>query len=84
MTQLDGYLKKSYHQSGEALDIFVYDEHGACWKCGNKYKDIANLFKSEFDLMKREGIFCKHEFLRWGGDWSKFKDLPHFEIRTIQ
>lgn len=31
VTWLDGYMKKSYHQSGEALDIFIYDQHGACW-----------------------------------------------------
>ncbi len=83
VTWLDGYMKKSYHQSGEALDIFIYDQHGACWACKDKYKYLSDLFKAEFDLMKEEGIFGKHEFLRWGGDW-KMKDLPHFEVRVLR
>ena len=81
VTQIDGFKRKSYHQSGNALDIYVYDEHGACWDCKDKYKEIADLFKSEFQLMQDEGLFKCEEELRWGGDWIKFKDLPHFEIR---
>lgn len=87
VTQLDGFNRKSYHQTGNAVDIFVYDEHKACWSCIDKYKEIAKLFKEEFDLMKEEqgseDIPCwfeDKENLYWGGDW-RFKDLPHFEIR---
>ncbi len=81
VTTLDGFNKKSYHQSGKAVDIFVYDEHGACWECKEKYKEISEIFKNEFDLMKEEGLFSENEFLYWGGDWTRFKDLPHFEIK---
>lgn len=81
VTQIDGFKKKSYHQSGNAVDIFIYDEHGACWDCLHKYKDVADLMKIEFDLMKGEGKFEEHENLRWGGDWTRFKDRPHFEVR---
>lgn len=81
VTQLDGFNKISYHQSGNAVDIFVYDEHGACWACKHKYKEIADLMKSEFKLMKEEGLFENHTEIRWGGDWTRFKDEPHFEIR---
>ena len=83
VTHLDGFKKISYHQSGNALDIFIYDEHGACWDCKSKYKEVANLFKQEFDLMKSEGLFEENEVLIWGGDWIRFKDLPHFEIRHL-
>ena len=31
--------------------------------------------------MKGEGKFEEHENLRWGGDWTRFKDRPHFEVR---
>lgn len=86
VTQLDGFKNKSYHQSGNALDIFIYDEHDgkmkACWSCKEKYKEVADLFKQEFDLMKSEGLFEENEILIWGGDWKRFKDEPHFEIRT--
>ncbi len=81
ITWLDGYDRKSYHQSGMAFDIFVYDEHGACWDCKWKYKEIADVIKSEFVKMQKEGHFCKCERLVWGGDWETFKDLPHFEVR---
>tara|TARA_R110000737_G_scaffold353327_1_gene404199 strand:- start:2086 stop:2532 length:447 start_codon:yes stop_codon:yes gene_type:complete len=83
VTQLDGFKRISYHQSGNAFDIFLYDEHGACWACVEKYKEIANIIKAEFQLMKSEGLFKENEVLRWGGDWTRFKDLPHFELRTV-
>ncbi len=80
LTQLDGFKRISSHQSGNAFDIFVYDEHGACWDCIYKYKEIADVIKEEFKLMKSKGIFTEEENLSWGGDWIRFKDLPHFEI----
>jgi|TARA_R110000803_G_scaffold49281_1_gene102426 peptidoglycan L-alanyl-D-glutamate endopeptidase CwlK len=80
VTQLDGFKNKSYHQSGNAFDIFVYDEHGACWDCKDKYKQIADLFKEEYKIMKEESIFEDAEIFSWGGDWIRFKDLPHFQI----
>ena len=81
VTQIDGFKRISYHQSGNAFDIFVYDEHGACWECHIKYKEIKDVFMEEFDLMKEGGLFKEDEKLYWGGDWKKFCDRPHFEIR---
>ena len=84
VTQLDGFKRKSYHQSGKAFDIFLYDEHGACWdyeNCGHKYKEIADLFKQTFNEMVIEEIFGLDEVFEWGGDWTKFKDYPHFQLK---
>jgi peptidoglycan L-alanyl-D-glutamate endopeptidase CwlK len=81
VTWLDGFSKKSYHQSGKAFDIFIYDEHGACWACTEKYRDVAKVIKAEFSLMVEEGVFDKDVVFSWGGDWTKFKDLPHFQIK---
>jgi len=81
VTNCDGYKKLSYHQSGNAVDIFVYDEHGACWSCLEKYNEIADLMKAEFILMQEECLFQDEKF-RWGGDWRN-PDRPHFEIRSI-
>ncbi len=80
VTQLDGFKRVSYHQSGNAVDIFIYDEHGACWDCLFKYKEVANLMKEEFCVMKEEGLFKQFSELQWGGDWIRFKDAPHFQI----
>lgn len=82
-SKLDGYNKESYHQSGNALDIFLYDEHGLCYDCKDKYKDISKLFKSYFDLFKDIGIFPNDATITWGGDWENFLDLPHFQINNI-
>jgi len=79
VTQLDGFKRISYHQSGNAFDIFVYDEHGACWDCLDKYIELSKMFKAEFQEMKDEGIF-KEETFTWGGDWTRFKDYPHYQI----
>lgn len=79
VTWLDGVKKKSIHQLAMAFDIYIYDEHGACWDCLDKYEQVANLIKSEFKQMQKEGHFCGCEKLTWGGDWKK-KDYPHFQI----
>lgn len=84
VTQLDGFKNKSYHQTGNAFDIFILDEHGACWDCRDKYKEVAALFKKEFVLMKEEGLFKENEKFEWGGDWIRFKDLPHFQITIVK
>ena len=80
VTQIDGFKRASYHQTGKAFDIFVYDEHGACWDCKDKYASLSKLFKAEFKLMKEEGAFKEDEQFEWGGDWIRFKDLPHFQL----
>jgi len=82
VTHLDGFNKLSYHQSGNAFDIYIYDEHGACWACHDKYQDIAMLMKHEFDSMKEECLFAENEELTWCGDWIRFRVRPHFEIRS--
>ena len=83
VTWCDGYIKLSYHQSGNAFDIFIYDEHGACWKCIHKYKEVAEIIRDEFNLMWSEGIFKEDEQIYWGGDWNN-PDRPHFEIKRIK
>lgn len=80
VTNLDGFKNKSYHQSGMAFDIFVYDEHGACWECIDKYLDIINVFKEEFEQMKHgECLFEENEFFESGSDW-RWKDYPHMQV----
>lgn len=75
VSRCDGYKKLSYHQSGNAFDIYAYVDRKASW---NKkyYKKIAN------HLIR----FAKREYninLEWGGSWKNFVDLPHFEIRNL-
>jgi len=34
--------------------------------------------------MKEEGLFKENEKFEWGGDWIRFKDLPHFQITIVK
>lgn len=73
ITQVDGVNRKSVHQSGNAFDIYAYVDGAASWK-HEHYEPIAR------HLQK----VAKEQFgveLEWGGDWTKFKDLPHFQIK---
>lgn len=71
-SQLDGYKKKSYHQTGKAFDIFAYVDGKASWDRGQLTaiaRHIQKVAKEEFDVD-----------LEWGGDWKGFVDMPHFQI----
>ena len=81
-SQLDGYNKKSYHQTGKAIDIFIITDGLADYKSIDKYRHVAFLFKKYFKLFKSLGIFPENSSITWGGDWRKFKDLPHFQINN--
>lgn len=80
VTQLDGFKRKSYHQSGWAFDIFIYHDGKACWDCIHFYKDVWEIIKEEFELMKSEGKFEDNQTIEWGGNWKRFRDYPHFQI----
>lgn len=72
ITWVDGIKKKSYHQSGNAVDIYAYINGGASWDpkyYGPIARHIIKVAKEQFNTT-----------LQWGGDWTK-KDLPHFQIK---
>ena len=69
-SQLDGYKKKSYHQSGNALDVVPYKSKNDTISF---YMFAALMFKN----------WQKYRFkgeLQWGGHWKKFVDLPHWQV----
>ena len=73
VSKCDGYKNKSYHQSGNAFDIYAYVDGMASWN-RIQLKLIARHIQS----------VAKNKFnvdLKWGGDFRSFKDMPHFEIR---
>ncbi len=71
-SQLDGYSKKSRHQSGCAVDFVVYDENGKVTWGFSYYEQVSWAFKQAADEL---GIP-----IVWGGDWVSFKDGPHVEL----
>lgn len=58
---------QSFHNFGLAFDIVVLDDVGrADWDTNNP-------------AWKQAGEIGKSVGLEWGGDWTRFKDFPHFQ-----
>ena len=72
ITNADGVNKKSYHQSGKAFDIYAFVDGKASWE-HKHYEPIARHLQKV--ALEKFGVK-----LDWGGDWTSFKDLPHFQI----
>ena len=75
ITNCDGYKSKSKHQVkedgfGHAGDIAILVDGKVTWE-EKYYKEVARAGRI---LMQKYNV-------EWGGDWKKFKDLPHFEYR---
>lgn len=86
VTNCDGFKNKSNHQAkadgyGHAIDIFICGvvENGQYRKFttqeGYDNKKMTLVAAHVKNVAQKLGIVIK-----WGGDWSKFKDYPHFEI----
>jgi peptidoglycan LD-endopeptidase CwlK len=73
ITYTDGVIKKSEHQKGTAFDIFILlPNRKASWDkklLTEVARHIQKVAKEKFNVD-----------LTWGGDWTKFKDLPHFQL----
>lgn len=71
-SKCDGFNKKSYHQSGNAFDIYAYVNGKASWK-----KEYLTTIARHIQGVAKERYNVN---LQWGGDWVSFKDMPHFQI----
>ena len=70
-SKLDGTNRKSYHQTGKAIDFIPYPFDGN-WNNLEQFIRVGEELKK---ISKEFGVNC-----RYGGDWEKFRDYPHFEI----
>lgn len=72
VTNIDGKSKLSMHNHlpSLAVDLVPYPVD---WNNLQRFKDMAEVIKA---TAKRLGIK-----ITWGGDWIKFKDYPHFELK---
>ena len=71
VAQKKSQTMKSRHIVGEAADICVLIDGKANWDFEN-YRKVADVFK---ECAKELGVK-----ITWGGDWTSFKDGPHFQI----
>ena len=69
-SKADGYNNKSYHQTGNAVDVFAYVDGKASWKS----EDLSQVACAMLEAAIRLDVN-----LRWGGLWKSFIDMPHFE-----
>lgn len=56
---------QSIHNYGLAFDIVLIVDGKAVWVINPQWKKVADYFKSKG--------------WEWGGDWTSFKDAPHFQ-----
>lgn len=63
----------SNHNFGVAVDMGVFKN--------GKYLDENSPKESE-EFHRKAAEIAKKYNISWGGDWSSFKDYPHFEYKT--
>ncbi len=80
LSQADGTINKSYHQTGKAIDIYSYFNGNASW---NK----SQLTFAATAILQAASILGYN--LQWGGLWSSNKDdgeiqygwdMAHFQL----
>ena len=73
VSKCDGRIKKSYHQTGRAIDVYAYIAgEGASWNKLQLSLVAAAMLQAASQLGYK---------LEWGGNWSDWQDYPHFEIK---
>lgn len=70
-SKLDGYNKRSFHQTGKALDVFAYVDGQASWEREHLAMVACAMLQAANELGYK---------LTWGGLWQSFVDMPHFEL----
>ena len=77
VTYVDGFRKKSKHQAksdgyGHAFDIYGIDKGTATWS--------PSILKQIAEHIKKCAVELEIN-IEWGGDWTSFKDMPHFQLK---
>lgn len=70
-SQLDGYSKKSHHQTGRALDVYAFVNGKASWENEHLAMVAAAMIQAANHLGYK---------IEWGGLWDNFVDMPHFQL----
>jgi peptidoglycan L-alanyl-D-glutamate endopeptidase CwlK len=76
VSKCDGVKNKSYHQSGNAIDIIPYVQGKYTWNDKEAFKTINTSIQQVWVEMDN-----KQYNLCWGGNWKTFIDMPHYELR---
>lgn len=68
-SECDGYIKKSPHQGGTALDVYAYVDGKASWDKLHLALVACAMLQASSQLGYK---------LEWGGAWGW--DMPHFQL----
>ena len=71
LSMCDGVIKKSYHQSGNAFDVFAYVDGKASYQKHHLTVIACAILQAANQL----GV----EIL-WGGHFKTFLDMPHYQL----
>lgn len=72
LSKCDGVKKISKHQLGLAIDVYAYVDGKADYSV--YWMDVIHVSFIKASLELKIPI-------TWGGSWTKFKDMPHYEIK---
>ena len=77
VTYKDGYDRKSKHNynPSKAVDAIPYPVD---WTDIEGMKEFGSFVLGVAKMLKEYGAI-EHD-IKWGGDWTSFKDYPHYEI----
>ena len=76
VTHMDGVERRSKHQTGNAVDVVPYP---IAWGDVARFKQFGWFVKGVAATLKRYGAIDSE--IEWGGDWTRFVDRPHFQIK---
>ena len=73
-----GEEEQSKHNSmpSMAVDIAPYPID---WDDFERFETVASVVKTHWNLIPPEER--RGWELQWGGDWSRFRDMPHWELK---
>lgn len=75
VTNIDGVTKLSMHNHNPSLAVDCAP-YPIDWNDLKRFKDMAEVIK--------QAAVTVGVSLQWGGDWIKFVDYPHFEIKGVK
>ena len=75
-SKADGTIKKTYHQSGNAVDLVPVIDGKMTWDSIQAFIEINEAVMAAWSEMNVSGWT-----LTWGGNWKTFIDRPHYEIK---
>jgi peptidoglycan L-alanyl-D-glutamate endopeptidase CwlK len=70
-SKCDGYMSRSKHQDGKALDFFAFVNGSASWDKEHMAVIACAFFRAAIVL----GVS-----ITWGGLWRNFEDTPHIQL----